>query len=71
MFYWSERALSKIERLTMESKRMKLILSMITQFLNLMLDSDDGLSQGNFLKEFMNGSTSLAPHTSSLGYFVL
>jgi hypothetical protein len=53
LFYWSEGALNKIESSTTENKMMKLILSMLALFLNLMLDSEDGLSQGSFFEEFM------------------
>ena len=53
MFYWSEGALNKIESSTTENKMMKLMLSMLALFLNLMLDSEDGLSQGSFFEEFM------------------
>ena len=53
LFYWSEGALNKIESSTTENKMMKLILSMLALFLNVMLDSEDGLSQGSFFEEFM------------------
>ena len=51
---WNKGALNKIESSTTEGKMMKLVLSMFTLFLNLMLDSQDSLSQGNFFEEFMH-----------------
>ena len=33
---------------------MKLVLSMVSLFLNLMLDQDDNLSEGSFFKDFMS-----------------
>ena len=37
-----------------EEKRMRLVLSMITLFANLMLDLDDNLSEGSFFEDFMS-----------------
>ena len=54
LLYWNKGALNKIKSSTTEGKMMKLVLSMFTLFLNLMLDSQDGLLQGSFFEEFMH-----------------
>ena len=46
MFHRSGRTLNKIESLNIENKTFKLVLSMFTLFLNLMLDVTESLSQG-------------------------
>ena len=53
MFHWSERMLNKIKSLTIKKKRLKLVLSIFTLFLSLMLDVNDSLSQGSCFEEFM------------------
>ena len=54
MFTWSKRTMTKLESVTAQDKHLKLVLSMFALFLNLILDSDDSLSQGRFFEEFMN-----------------
>ena len=54
MFHWSERTINKIESVSVEDKRMRLVVSMFSLFLNLMLDKDDNLSQACHFEEFMN-----------------
>lgn len=54
MFNLSKGTLNKIESSATENKMMKLVLSMFTLFLNLMLDSHDSLLQGSFYEEFMH-----------------
>ena len=46
MFDWSKKALNMIDNLNIKNKRFKLVLSMFTLFLNLMLDVTESLSQG-------------------------
>ena len=53
MFHRSGRTLNKIESLNMENKTFKLVLSMFTLFLNLMLDVTESLLQGTCFEEFM------------------
>ena len=53
MFNWSERMLNKIESLNINNKRFKLVLSMFTLFLNLMLDNTESVVQGTCSEEFM------------------
>ena len=54
LFHWSERTINKIESVSVEDKRMRLVVSMFSLFLNLMLDKDDNLSQACHFEEFMN-----------------
>ena len=54
MFRWSEGTLNKIGNAATEEKRLKLVISMISLFINLMLDLDDNLSEGSFFEEFMS-----------------
>jgi len=50
VFCWTERTKNKMEDLTIENKRFKLVLSMFTLFLNLMLDVTESLLQGSFFR---------------------
>lgn len=52
-FCWTARTKNKMEDLTIKNKRFKLVLSMFTLFLNLMLDVTESLSQGSFFEEFI------------------
>jgi len=63
LFYWSDGTINKIGDAATEEKRMKLVLSMVSLFLNLMLDQDDNLSEGSFLKDFMSNYNLLAKET--------
>ena len=54
IFHWSEQTNNKIDSLTTEDTHLKLVTSMFALFLNLMLDTDDSLSQGSCFEEFMN-----------------
>ena len=54
VFTWSERTMTKLESATAQDKHLKLVLSMFAFFLNLMLDSDNSLSQDSFFEEFIN-----------------
>ena len=42
-----------MESVTIENKQFKFVLSMLSLFLNLMMDVDKSLSQGSLLEEFM------------------
>ena len=53
MFCWSKRTLHRMESVNIENKQFKLVLSMLSLFLSLMLDFDETLSQGSYLEEFM------------------
>ena len=53
LFHWSEATTNKIGDGATEDKRLKLVLCMLTLFINLMLDLDDNLSHGSFFEEFM------------------
>ena len=50
---WSERTTNKIESVSIEDKQMRLVVSMFSLFLNLMLDVDDNLSKSPRFEEFM------------------
>ena len=52
-FHWSERTTNKLESVSIEDKRMRLVVSMFSLFLNLMLDVDDNLSESSHFEEFM------------------
>ena len=54
MFHSSERTINKIETVSVEDKQMRLVVSMFSLFLNLMLDVDYNLSQGCHFEEFVN-----------------
>ena len=54
IIHWSKRTINKIESVSVEDKRMRLVVSMFSLFLNLMLDKDDNLSQACHFEEFMN-----------------
>ena len=54
VLHCSERTIKKLDNTTSQDKRLALVLSMCALFLNLMLDLDDSLSQGNFFGDFMN-----------------
>ena len=54
MFHWSEWTINKTENVSVEDKQMRLVVSMFSLFLNLMLDMDDNLLEGCHFKEFMN-----------------
>jgi hypothetical protein len=54
MFYWNEQTLTKLDSVTVQEKQLKLVMSMIALFLNLMLDVGDSLSQGSFFGDFMS-----------------
>ena len=60
LFYWSDGTINKIGDAATEEKRMKLVPSMVSLFLNLMLDQDDNLSEGSFFKDFMSNYNLLA-----------
>ena len=53
MFCWSKRTKHRMESVTIENKQFKFVLSMLSLFLNLMMDIDESLSQGSLLEEFM------------------
>ena len=53
LFHWSEGTCNKIGNAATEEKRLKLVISMISLFINLMLDLDDNLSEGSFFEDFM------------------
>ena len=63
LFYWSDGTINKIGDAATEEKRMKLVLSMVSLFLNLMLDQDDNLSEGSHFEDFMGNYNLLAKET--------
>ena len=64
LFHWSKGTINKIGGAAAEEKRMKLVLSMITLFTNLMLDLDDNLSEGSFFEDFMSNYNLLTRRTA-------
>ena len=40
-FHWSKRTLTKLDSVTVQEKQLKLVMSMIALFLNLMVDMDN------------------------------
>ena len=50
---WSKRTTNKIKSVSIEDKQMRLVVSMFSLFLNLMLDVDDNLSESSRFEEFM------------------
>ena len=58
LFTWIERTMIKLEGAegvtTLQEKQTKMVICMVTLLLNLMLDSDDSLSQGSFFEGFIN-----------------
>ena len=63
-FHWSEQTINKFDSTNGQDKRLTLVLSMCAQFLNLMLDVEDSLSQGSFFKDFMSDFNSLTKKVS-------
>jgi hypothetical protein len=51
--------LTKLDSVTVQEKQLKLAMSMIALFPNLMLDVDSSLLQGSFFKDFTSTSNLL------------
>ena len=49
----------KLVSVTIQEKQLKLVMSMIALFLNLLLDVDDRISQRSFFEDFMSNFNSL------------
>lgn len=57
LFFWSERTMIKLTDSSgsgsIEKKQTKLVMCMIGLFLNLMMDTDENLSDGSLMDKFM------------------
>ena len=63
LFFWSDRTLKKLEESrgsdSLQRRQVRLVVSMLGLFLNLMLDSDENISEECVLEVFMGSEYNL------------